>query len=194
MITALLAHIGLETAAVDDLAAAIGVLGAARAEKGRFALTLVDVHATPELGPRLADALTAAGPVAGPLVAVLPSGSPPSLARRVLGVDVAGVVVKPVTEHDLVAQLERLAAREPAAAEPATPVTGGARAPAPGAHTPSGVAASSSALRVLVVEDNPINQKLAARACSPSAATTWRSRRTAARHSRRSTTPASTSC
>jgi CheY-like chemotaxis protein len=137
---------GMRPALADSAGRALGMLEEARRAGTPFDLALIDVHMPGGDGFTLVEQIRRRPDLAGLRVLLLTSGSRPGdLARaRELGID--SCLTKPATPADLFAGI--------AALFPA------------GGRALDGSAASSSAppsarpLRILVAEDNPVNQAL----------------------------------
>jgi signal transduction histidine kinase/DNA-binding response OmpR family regulator/HPt (histidine-containing phosphotransfer) domain-containing protein/HAMP domain-containing protein len=143
----MLARTGAEPVLVRDGLSAWGELEEAHAANRPFHLVLTD-HQMPELdGPDLADRIARDARFAAlPVVMLSSSGLAGNAPVR--SATLARYLIKPVTEAELLQALLTVLARHPAAA----PVPDRATAPARG-----------GALRVLVAEDFPINQKVVMR-------------------------------
>jgi signal transduction histidine kinase/ligand-binding sensor domain-containing protein/DNA-binding response OmpR family regulator len=134
--------------------AAEGLVGLATMEHARlkglpFPLVLLDAMMPGMDGFAVAERIKAAPGLAGAIIMMLTSASRPGDAARCRELGIAAYLTKPIRQSDLLdAILGALAGARPEAAEPASP-----RPLAPG----------DGRLRVLVAEDNPVNQKLASR-------------------------------
>jgi signal transduction histidine kinase/DNA-binding response OmpR family regulator/HPt (histidine-containing phosphotransfer) domain-containing protein/streptogramin lyase len=135
-------------------AAEEGPVGLAMMEHGRlkgvpFPLVLLDAMMPGMDGFAVAERIKAAPGLAGAVIMMLTSASRPGDAARCRELGIAAYLTKPIRQSDLLdAILGALAGAsastpEPASAAPPTPRDG--------------------RLRVLVAEDNPVNQKLASR-------------------------------
>ncbi len=145
----MLANWGLETIATDGWDAALAAAAAARGSRRAPSLLLVDVN-LPDLDGFVAAARLSAHPslVGVPIVALVPSGIPGGTAHgRETGA--RECVSKPFRQSDLLDAILRALGDAPDEAEAIArvPKTESNRRP----------------LRVLLAEDNPVNQKLAVR-------------------------------
>ena len=143
-----LAALGLKPVAVADAAGAWAELRRAAAADAPFPLVLIDAGPAGD-GFGLAERAQRSG-MAGAVVMLLSSADLARDTARCRQVGAAGHLRKPVRRADLVTALERVldpayVTRAMARPEPATPAADG----------PTG-------LRVLLVEDNPFNQKVSA--------------------------------
>ncbi len=130
---------------------ALAVMERAKDEGTPFALILVDVQMPEMDGFALVEHIQRSPKLAGPTIMMLSSaGQPGDLARaRQLGV--AAYLTKPIKQADLLdALLAAMGMQSAVAPEPA-PRTAPVRSRGP------------RALRILLAEDNPVNQKLAVR-------------------------------
>jgi CheY-like chemotaxis protein len=137
---------GLRPTTVDNGPAALEALQRARIQGEPFPLVLADRHMPEPDGLALADSIAAEGDSAGSVI-LLSSGTDPAVdAARARRPGIAATVMKPVKLADLVQALGTalgVLGRDEAARPSAAPAEEG---------TP---------LRILLAEDNPINQKLA---------------------------------
>ena len=117
-----------------------------------FDLVLLDVNMPDMDGFEVARRLRASDGAAGPTILMLSSSDHSDDIRRCRELVLAAYVVKPVTQADLRAAIAR-AIGSPAAARPESARPAPAR---PKAH-------AGPALRVLLAEDNAVNQRLALR-------------------------------
>ncbi|HEX4607947.1 MAG TPA: response regulator [Urbifossiella sp.] len=145
----MLGRFGFLPEAVDGAPAAVAALERAVAAGRPFPLLLADASLPGQDGFTLAEEAVRRG-LAGAVVVLLSSADLPRDVERCRGLGVAHLR-KPVRRTDL-ARVLRLAA------DPSQ-LTGSAVAPAPKPRT---APAGATGLRVLVVEDNPFNQKVSA--------------------------------
>ncbi len=138
---------GARGAAVQGGSPALAALAEARAAGDAYRLVLLD-RQMPEMDGLAVAASIAEGPPPRPVVVLLTSGAQPGDAERARAVGIARSVTKPVTGSDLREVI--LAALSGAGPEPlvppVAPLVDGARS-----------------LRVLVAEDNVVNQRLVVR-------------------------------
>jgi CheY-like chemotaxis protein/HPt (histidine-containing phosphotransfer) domain-containing protein len=145
----LLTRWGVNVATADGGAAALGVLERAHEAGEPFALVLSDVHMPGMDGFTLAERLRGHPDLAGAVVMMLTSGSRPQDAARCRELGVAAQLSKPVRRSELRRAI--LAAVGQAGAAEESPQAGAGPAP------------DVRPLRVLLAEDNLVNQKLAVR-------------------------------
>jgi PAS domain S-box-containing protein len=145
----LLTNWRMRPAAVDGGRAALAALKRAAALGEPFALVLLDAHMPEMDGFALAEQIRRSPELAGPTVLMLTSaGHPEDVAScRALGID--GYLMKPIKQSELLDAILTALSGAARLAEPAAPA-----APPPAGRRP---------LRVLLVEDNSVNQKLAGR-------------------------------
>ncbi len=146
-------HLGMEASAVSDGAAAIGAVMEADARRKPFDLMLLDWKMPVMDGVDCAKRLAKMPLLRAPDVLMLTAFSRDEVARRLAieGLAVAATLTKPVTPSSLLdacLQVRGAPRRRPAPEE------------RPWATT-QGTLARLSKARVLLVEDNPINQELA---------------------------------
>jgi PAS domain S-box-containing protein len=134
---------------VDSGATALAVLVRARDAGEPFPLLLVDVHMPEMDGFTLAERLRQHPELAGPTVLMLTSGGQPGDVARCRKLGIAAYLMKPIKQSELLNAIlsalrvaEQQAARSPSA--PAAPL-------------------AQRRLRVLLAEDNIVNQRLAVR-------------------------------
>jgi PAS domain S-box-containing protein len=144
-----LLHWDMKSVSANGGSAALAALDAARAAGQPFDIILLDVH-MPEIdGFTLAGRIRERADTAGCKVLMLSSGGQPGDAARCRELGLAAYLTKPVKQNDLWRALLRTMGTEPAdeTARPATPVR----------------PVSAQTLRILLAEDNLMNQKLAVR-------------------------------
>jgi signal transduction histidine kinase/CheY-like chemotaxis protein/HPt (histidine-containing phosphotransfer) domain-containing protein len=146
----MLQHWDMRPTAVGDGTEALAALEQAAREGDRVALMLLDVQ-MPELdGFTVAERVVRSPATAGTTVLMLSSSGQPGDAARCRELGVAGYLTKPITQPEL--QEAILAALSAAAA----------RRPAP-LITRHVLRERRRGLRVLLAEDNPVNQRVAGR-------------------------------
>jgi signal transduction histidine kinase/DNA-binding response OmpR family regulator len=146
------AHWDMTPIVTDGAPAAIAALDDATEP---FDVLLLDAHMPGTDGFTLAERVLARPEAAGTRIIMLTSGGQPGDAARCRRLGVAGYLTKPVKQADLWRALVRALAEEP-----------GKRATWRAAEEGSAGASpspSTKPLRVLVAEDNPMNQQLAVR-------------------------------
>ncbi len=142
-------HVDVTTAA--DGEEALRAVESMQAQAGRFDILLIDVHMPGMDGFALVGELQARYGIAGTAVLMLTSDRRPGDSARCRALGVAHHLIKPIQHHELRRAVNALIDERD-----------GRSVQAPTA--PAAPAASSSArrLRVLVAEDNAVNQRLAA--------------------------------
>jgi CheY-like chemotaxis protein/nitrogen-specific signal transduction histidine kinase/HPt (histidine-containing phosphotransfer) domain-containing protein len=143
----MLAHWGLEPTAVDSGRAALAALERSRQAGQPFRLALLDARMPEMDGFTLAEAIRQHPESNEALVLMVSSGGPAGSTARARAAGVAELLTKPVKQADL----WRGILRAIGTAAPAGPPAPAARPAAPPGRP----------LRILLAEDNPINQKLA---------------------------------
>jgi len=145
-----LTHWGMRPTIVDGGAAALAALKAARDTGSPIPLVLLDAHMPGTDGWTLATQIKQDPTLVGATIMMLTSGGQRGDAARCRELGIAAYLMKPVTQSDLWdAMLAVLDATAPTPQH--TPVTG---------HT---VREARGRLRILVAEDNAVNQRLAVR-------------------------------
>jgi signal transduction histidine kinase/DNA-binding response OmpR family regulator len=142
-----LAHWGLEPTAVDGGRAALAALEAAHQAGRPFRLALLDAQMPEMDGFTLAEAIRRHPGWDEAVILMVSSGVPAGGTARAREAGVAELLTKPVKQADL----WRAILRAVGAAAPAGPPAAAKRPAAPPGRR----------LRVLLAEDNPVNQKLA---------------------------------
>jgi CheY-like chemotaxis protein len=130
--------------------AALSILDASKPDD-RFALVLLDLNMPGMDGLHLAELMSRRADLRGAVMMMLTSANPPGIVERCRQVGIAASLTKPVRQASLLSEIRRLVG----AAEEHRQDPRPAPAPAP-ATRPAAVP-----LRVLVAEDNPVNQRLA---------------------------------
>ena len=143
---------GMRPVLAESGAAALAILDANRTQDP-FAFVLLDLNMPGMDGLHLAELLSRRPEMRGAMMMMLTSANPPGIVKRCREVGIAVSLTKPVRQALLLSEIRRLAG---AAAEP-RPDTRVVQqsSPAP-ASKPATVP-----LRVLLAEDNPVNQRLA---------------------------------
>jgi two-component system, sensor histidine kinase and response regulator len=144
-----LAHWAMRPHTVDGGAAALVALEQAATFDDPFALILLDAHMPGMDGFELATAIRRSPRFADVTILMLTSGGQPGDAIRSKDLRFAGYLAKPVKQTDLWRALIR--------AIDVGPV------PEPPPRPPSSRPVTTRPLRILLAEDNPMNQKLAVR-------------------------------
>jgi len=154
-----LGAVGLKVTAVDGAQAALTELWRAKAEDTPFALIIVDYHMPGTDGLQLAERIQDLPGVAGSTIMMLTSGGQSGDAARSRELGMAAYLTKPISQKQLyqvVAQVLGAKAAAPESSEPAphkddTDMNANV----------SGSSPNAAPLRVLLAEDNFVNQKLA---------------------------------
>jgi PAS domain S-box-containing protein len=151
-----LRHWDMQPTVADNANAALECLEAARAAGSPFPLILMDVQMPEADGFALVERIEHTPRLAGATIMMLTSGGDPRDAARARALGVAAYLTKPIRQADLLdALLTTLGLR--ATAGPA----GGAPARAEAAR--ASLPAARETWRILLAEDNPVNQRLALR-------------------------------
>jgi CheY-like chemotaxis protein len=146
---------GMSPTAADGGAAALEAIGRAREAGESFALVLLDRHMPQMDGFELAARIRQDAGAAGTTFIMLTASHHPGDAARCRELGIAPPLLKPVKPSDLRAAI-RSALRGPSA-------EGGPRVPSPSPAPPGPPPRRGEPLRLLLVEDNPTNQKLTVR-------------------------------
>ncbi len=141
----ILGHWGLKPAAVADGPAALAALAQARQVGEPFGLMLVDAHMPEMDGVTLIERLQQDPGPSGPIILLLSSSTSPVQRARCQELGVARLLSKPIRQAELRKAILAALATTSAPEAPPVPV------PAAGPCRP---------LRILLVEDNPVNQHL----------------------------------
>jgi signal transduction histidine kinase/CheY-like chemotaxis protein len=137
---------GMRPVEADSGPAALDALRAAVAAGEPFALALLDSHMPGMDGFDLAARIRGEPALAGTTLAMLTSAGLPGEVARCRELGIGAYLMKPVKQSELLATVLTALSSPPPEAGPRPP------APAPGRR-----------LRVLLAEDNPVNQRLAVR-------------------------------
>ena len=129
--------------------AALTILDSTRPEE-RFPLVLLDLNMPGMDGLHLAELLSRRSDMQESVMMMLTSASPPGIVERCRQAGIAASLTKPVRQALLLSEIRRLAGAAGIKPEPVQPA-----APAPVAKP------ATVPLRVLLAEDNPVNQRLA---------------------------------
>jgi CheY-like chemotaxis protein/HPt (histidine-containing phosphotransfer) domain-containing protein len=161
ILSAQLGRLGLRTVVVDGGEAALAALERAHDDRVPFDLVILDVHMPGMDGFTLAEQIRLMPDVPGGIVMMLTSGGHGEDAARCRALGLAAFFTKPIAPQVLALTLEHiLSDRAEASQAPLAPPEKGATAmalPLNDASTPT----FRAPLRVLLAEDNPVNQKLA---------------------------------
>jgi len=144
-----LAHWAMRPHTVDGGATALVALEQAATADDPFVLVLLDAHMPGMDGFELATAIRRSPRFADVTILMLTSGGQPGDAVRSKDLRFAGYLAKPVKQTDLWRALIRAVDAGPA--------------PEPPPQPPSSRPVATRPLRILLAEDNPMNQKLAVR-------------------------------
>jgi PAS domain S-box-containing protein len=142
---------GMQAAAADNGTAALALMGEARAAGRPFALILLDVQMRETDGFALAERIQHSPHLAGATIMMLSSGDDPGGPARCRALGIAAYLTKPVRQASLLQALT-------AALGVQAPVL-----PAAAPRAPSIRGQNGRALRILLAEDNVVNQRLAVR-------------------------------
>ena len=161
ILSAQLGRLGLRTVVVDGGEAALAALARAHDDRVPFDLVILDVHMPGMDGFTLAEQIRLMPDVPGGIVMMLTSGGHGGDAARCRALGLAAFLTKPIAPQVLALTLEHiLSDRAEASQASLAPPEKGATAmaqPLDDASTPT----FQAPLRVLLAEDNPVNQKLA---------------------------------
>ncbi len=160
ILTEQLGALGLETVAVEGAQGALTELWRARAESRPFALIIVDYHMPEMDGLELAERMREMPGIAGNTIMMLTSGGHSGDATRCRELGMAAYLTKPISQKTLYQVVAQVLGAQATTAESPAPARKDIPAmDRPLVSTPS--ARNSEPLRVLLAEDNFVNQKLA---------------------------------
>ena len=145
----ILTHWGMKPALADGGQAALAQIKQARDSGAPFSLALIDAMMPEMDGFTLAERIKADRELAATTILMLTSLDRQGLAERILNASIAAYLTKPIRQSELQATILKVLGLAPENA--IQPV-----APDPVSQQPS-----LSGLRILVVEDNPFNQRIA---------------------------------
>ena len=146
----LLARWRMRPAVADSAGAALAYLAGAQAEGDPFALAVLDVHMPEVDGITLAEQIRARPDTGTPIVMMLTSACGPDELQRCRQLGIEVYLAKPVGQVQLLRAMCRMVGHSEL--RPASPVP-----PAAGPR----VATTVGPLRILLAEDNPVNQRVA---------------------------------
>jgi CheY-like chemotaxis protein len=141
----------MQTTLVDDGRAAIAAVDAARTRGEAFDFIVLDARMPDLEGISVADDIVRRGAHQGARIILLTSDPRPGEVARAITAGVSACLAKPIIPAELRRAIGRLVVTRPAV--PASP----------GTADNTAAAAAHRALRILLVEDNRVNQKLATR-------------------------------
>ncbi len=155
-----LAALGMAVTVVDGAQSALTELWRAKAENTPFALIVVDYHMPEMDGLQLAERMRDMPGVTGSTIMMLTSGGQSGDAARSRELGMAAYLTKPISQKQLYQVVARVLGAGAAAPDSPAPVptkdVTDMNAPNPGSAGPS-----EAPLKVLLAEDNFVNQKLA---------------------------------
>ena len=145
----MLGGLGIQAALADDGAAAVRKLDDSVTAGRPFELLLLDAHMQGMDGFELAEQIRQRPELSGPTVMMLSSAGQRGDAARCRELGMAAYLTKPVSRVELVQAIQQ--------------VLGRGEGPAPSLVTRHSIRAAASYRRVLLAEDNPVNQLLVIR-------------------------------
>ena len=145
----MLAEWDIVPVAADGGPAALAALDDAREAGEPFSLILLDAHMPGMDGFTLADRIRDRADAVGAKILMLTSGGQPGDAARCKELGFSAYLTKPIKQADLWRAIQRALDTD--------------AAPAPAPRPPAQRPAKTIPLRILLAEDNPMNQKLAVR-------------------------------
>jgi PAS domain S-box-containing protein len=156
----MLAHLKMAPTAAADGISALTELAFARSVNRAYSLVILDGHMPEMDGFDVARRIRDTPELTGATLMMLTSGGQPGDAARCRELGLAGYLMKPVSQANLLAAiLQALAGRHPGLRQaPVAP----ARHPLTLAPAKEALVGTSK-LRILVAEDHPVNQRVAAR-------------------------------
>jgi signal transduction histidine kinase/DNA-binding response OmpR family regulator len=137
---------------VDGGAAALAALDAVRQQGRPFALVLLDANMPDMDGFEVARRIREDPQLAGPTIMMVSSSGQHGETARCRDLEISQYLTKPIEQRELLAAIRRALASE----APGRAVAKDPPAPKPAGDLPA------RRLRVLLAEDNPVNQRLAA--------------------------------
>jgi CheY-like chemotaxis protein len=143
---------GMVPVLVEGGPAALELLDAAMPHE-RFPLVLLDLNMPGMDGVHLAELLSRRADMRGSVMMMLTSASPTGIVERSRQAGIASSLTKPVRQALLLSEIRRLVGSVDAKPEPQLPARPASTAPA--------MKPATVPLRVLLAEDNPVNQRLA---------------------------------
>ncbi|HTM58103.1 MAG TPA: response regulator, partial [Candidatus Udaeobacter sp.] len=152
-------RLGMRPIAVDNGRAALIELERARATQAPFGLIIVDYHMPEMDGMTLTERIRTMPDVSSSTVMMLTSGGQNGDAARCRELGLAAYLTKPITQKTLHQFVSQVVGGRPAREN--THPTDSRKEPSPMTPASSPPGADRSPLRVLLVEDNAVNQKLA---------------------------------
>jgi PAS domain S-box-containing protein len=150
---------GMKPAAAVGVTEALSALHGARHAGAPFALVLTDANMPERDGFELAAEIRAHSDLDAATVMMITSGGRAGDAARCRELGLAGYLLKPVKQSDLLDAILTALAAAPRGSAMGAKLAGAARASA----ARRGTRPAPRALRVLIAEDHPVNQELATR-------------------------------
>ena len=144
-------HWRMRPAAVDSARAALALLKEAKQAQDSFGLMIVDRHMPETDGFTLVEQILGVPELAGMITVMLTSGGHRGDGARCAELGIAAYLMKPVLQSDLLEALSKVLGSRIQAPEAPQLVTG------------QTLREGRTPLRVLLAEDNPVNQRVAAR-------------------------------
>ena len=141
---------GMQPTAVEGGELALQRLEASLAAESGFRLVLVDCHMPQMDGFQLAERINHAPNLSRPIIMMLPSAGQRGDAARCRELGIAAYLVKPIRKGELLAAILAVLGGQPAE-------------PSPALVTRYTLQEAATKLRILVAEDNPVNQTIALR-------------------------------
>ncbi|MFL6210577.1 MAG: response regulator [Pyrinomonadaceae bacterium] len=141
---------------VDSGAAAIEALVAAQAADRAYALVLLDCHMPEMDGFTLAEQIKQRPELSNPSIMMLTSGGQSRDIARCRELGIAAYLIKPIKQSELLDRILTVLDGKPLGHAPAV-------AAAPGPELGNAAQPSDRSLRILLAEDNEVNQRLAVR-------------------------------